>query len=383
MEVDPFEMAVLVAGSDSCVHYFIQEPSPTEIRTFRERSVAVDYSIFVSFPYCEYCVLSLVIKDYQTCRVVAAGTQNGTLNVSIIPRNPVTQQLDRSNAKNHTVVLFAPITTLSFFTSRVIPVRPKRPKNEQQQESKVEQKATEADGAMDASETYINSQNGSSEEGIHLLVTCAIEQVWVYSNVNKNGLYQRSDLAECSYHDSILTAYIMDSDWDGQNELLIGTYGRQLMVFKELPAGQTPFPPSANSNSSGHLQYYHLRQDYDYTLQQNSPSNISHLSQPYQPPHLSHLAASATASTTITQQSPIPQWSMTWNRRFATPVYGISSADLNDDGLEELVITTLNGVSIFLPDPVAAKRRLARAVDRMRDIEEMRIILEKLRKSNQ
>ncbi|KAF9995947.1 hypothetical protein BGZ79_010324 [Entomortierella chlamydospora] len=53
-EVDPFEMAVLVAGSDSCVHYFVQEPSLTEVRTFDERSVELDISIFASFPYCEY-----------------------------------------------------------------------------------------------------------------------------------------------------------------------------------------------------------------------------------------------------------------------------------------------------------------------------------------
>jgi trichohyalin len=73
---------------------------------------------------------------------------------------------------------------------------------------------------------------------------------------------------------------------------------------------------------------------------------------------------------------------MTWNRRFASPVYGISSADLNNDGLEELVITTINGVSFFLPDPRTAKRRLTLAVERMREIKEMREILEQLRRDN-
>ncbi|KAF9356116.1 hypothetical protein BGX26_005701 [Mortierella sp. AD094] len=375
MEVDPFEMAVLVAGSDSCVHYFVQEPSLTEVRTFGERSVELDISIFASFPYCEYCVLSLVIKDYLTCRVVAAGTQNGTLNVSIIPRDLKTQKLNRANAINHTVVLFAPITTLTVFTSRVLPERPKR-MNCEQQEGGEDRQSTEAISAVDPFEEVddrdtenTNIVDEASEEGIHLLVTCAIEQAWVYSNINKHGLGQRSDLAECSYHDSILTAYIMDSDWDGRNELMIGTYGRQLMVFKELPTGQAPFPPNASSNISENFQYsHHLHpQDQDYTPQQQH--------HPYHPSHLSHLTAS--------DPSPIPQWSMTWNRRFASPVYGISSADLNDDGLEELVITTLNGVSIFLPDPATAKRRLAQAVGRMREIEEMRLTLEKLRKSNE
>jgi hypothetical protein len=74
---------------------------------------------------------------------------------------------------------------------------------------------------------------------------------------------------------------------------------------------------------------------------------------------------------------------MTWNRRFASPVYGIASADLDNDGLEELVITTLNGVSLFLPDSLAAKKRLTQVLERIQEIEEMKKMVEGLRKSNQ
>ncbi|KAF9115255.1 hypothetical protein BGX27_008376 [Mortierella sp. AM989] len=377
-EVDPFEMAVLVAGSDSCVHYFVQIPSQSELSIFEERSVESDISIFASFPYCEYCVLSLVIKDYSTCRVVAAGTQNGTLNVSIIPRDPKTLKLDRANANNHTVVLFAPITTLTFFSSRVQP-EGRKWTSQENEEDQSRQRAEASGDPHILEESDKKYMTDISEEGIHLLVTCAIEQAWVYSNINKYGLSQRSDLAECSHHDSILTAYIMDSDWDGRNELMIGTYGRQLMVFKELPSSHAPFPPTANSEHLNYSHYLHS-QNQDYTLQQH-PSNLPNLSHLYYPSHLPHLEAPA-SSPSVAPNSPIPQWSMTWNRRFATPVYGISSADLNDDGLEELVITTLDGVSIFLPDPQTAKRRLAQAVNRMKEIEEMRLTLERLRKSN-
>ncbi|KAF9426041.1 hypothetical protein BGZ76_002955 [Entomortierella beljakovae] len=359
MEVDPFDMGVLVAGSDSCVHYFAQEPFPEENRIFAERSVVSDISILSTFPYCEYCVLSLVIKDYLECRVVAAGTQNGTLNISIIPRDSKTLKLDRNSAKNHSVVLFAPITTLTFFTSRTKPERRKEPKQEKEEEKC---KPLETTDLKYEKMTDRSEHNKENDNRIHLLVTCAIEQVWVYSDINKHGLARRSDLAECSYHDSILTAYIMDADWDGFNEIMIGTYGRQLMVFKELPEGQTPFPPRNNnmSDSYSHLpSHFH---SYDNSNDQPISDDNSFYTSLHQ---------------------PIPQWSMTWNRRFASPVYGISSADLNDDGLEELVITSLNGVSIFLPDPLTAKRRLAQAVDRMREIEQMRLTLEKLRKSNE
>ncbi|KAF9310653.1 hypothetical protein BG003_008313 [Podila horticola] len=320
LDEDPFEMTILVGGSDSCVHFYLQDESDG---VYSEKPIESYFSVLSSFPYCEYCVLSLTIKDYPTYRVVAAGTQNGTLNVGIIPRDPVTLKLDRANAKSHTIVLFAPITTLTIFTSRV-----------------------QARNAP--------SQDCHAPEGIHLLVTCAIEQVWVYSDIDTHGLLKRTDLAECSYHDSILAAHVMDADWDGHNELLIGTYGRQLMVFKGISSDQLPYSNAAyaSSHASNLHQQHHLHQHHNYSLEKSNHTE------------------------------PHGNYGMTWNRRFASPVYGISSADLNDDGLEELIITTLNGVSFFVPDPVTAKRRLAQAIERMKEIEEMKLTLERLRASN-
>ena len=104
-------------------------------------------------------MLSLVVKDYLTCRVIAAGTQNGTLNVGITPRDPITFQLDRANARAHSVVLFSPITTLTVYTSRVQAYRRQRKQQD--------------DGADE-------NNDEEEEDGIHLLVTCATEQAWVY-----------------------------------------------------------------------------------------------------------------------------------------------------------------------------------------------------------
>lgn len=124
-----------------------------------------------------YSVLSLVIKDYLTCRVIAAGTQNGTLNVGIIPRDPVTFQLDRANAKAHTVVLFSPITTLTVYTSRV-PTERRRRQQGQHQQGK--QAAKDDQDAGPGSFVYDDDFEEEEEDGIHLLVTCATEQAWVY-----------------------------------------------------------------------------------------------------------------------------------------------------------------------------------------------------------
>ncbi|KAF9136255.1 hypothetical protein BGW39_003700 [Mortierella sp. 14UC] len=437
LEDDPFEMVVLVGGSDSRVHVFVQDAPTTTSSTslesvpsdnlFKEQPVETLFSVLASFPYCEYCVLSLVIKDYPTCRVIAAGTQNGTLNVGIIPRHPATFQLDRENAKAHTVVLFSPITTLTVYTSRVQTERRRRQQSQHAKQAGLEdQDAALADAGQDDEEVE------EEEDGIHLLVTCAIEQAWVYSDINNHGLSRRADLAECSYHDSILAAHAMDADWDGQNEVLIGTYGRQLMVFKQLPPGQEPYPKSSSSvnqqkqpqqsqqHHQNHQQYHSQQQQQRYSGNGGSSSQqlqrqlrnsiqiqqqlqlqqlqqlqqqqlIQQQQQQLQQLHLSGPTVSSPSAigdgagrngvNGMTSLS-LQQWGMTWNRRFASPVYGISSADLNDDGLEELVITTINGVSFFLPDSRTAKRRLAQAVERMREIKEMREILAQLRRDN-
>jgi len=127
-----------------------------------------------------HSVLSLVIKDYSTYRIVAAGTQNGTLNVGIIPRDPKTFRLQRDRARSYTVVLFAPITTLTVYTSRVrtegSAQRSKRP-TPAAVGNAAEHEGNDASGNVDIDE---KEGEEDEEEGIHLLVTCAIEQAWVY-----------------------------------------------------------------------------------------------------------------------------------------------------------------------------------------------------------
>ena len=53
------------------------------------------------------------------------------------------------------------------------------------------------------------------------------------SYVDKKILNHPLYLKECSQHDSVLCSHIMDVDWDGKNEILIGTYGRELLIYKQ------------------------------------------------------------------------------------------------------------------------------------------------------
>ncbi|KAG0226151.1 hypothetical protein BGX31_007392, partial [Mortierella sp. GBA43] len=176
VEDDPFDMAVLVAGSDSCVHFFAQDILSMQHpghRMFDERSIDTHFSVLTSFSYCEHCVLSLAVKDYLTCRVVAAGTQNGTLNIGIIPRDPVTLKLNQLQTKSHTVVLFAPITTLAIFTSRVQPTKNgeangTRDGNEEQTTD--DEQANNGDGHDNSDKDNDKGKDKEEEVAIHLLV---------------------------------------------------------------------------------------------------------------------------------------------------------------------------------------------------------------------
>ncbi|KAG0260508.1 hypothetical protein DFQ27_003490 [Actinomortierella ambigua] len=317
LTMDLSKMAILVGGGDTKVHNFIKDDGGN----ITEQPIEDYFPALATFQHSHNCILSMDVRDYPAFRVIAAGTQNGTLNVAIIPRDQATNELQHDKARNHSVILFSPITSLAIYTSRV------RAMDAQGKAVHRDRRDLEPDDAS-TEEDRLNSSldEDKTEDDVHLLMTCAIEQAWVYTAINRNGLAKRSEIAACGHHDSILTSYVMDIDWDGENELVIGTYGRQLMVFKQV-----------------HGYFVH--------------------------------------QATTTSDAPI-RYELYWNRRFAYPVYGISSADMNSDGVEELVVTTMYGISFFQADNTAAKRRLAHAINKMTESERIKLRLERLRAEN-
>lgn len=53
------------------------------------------------------------------------------------------------------------------------------------------------------------------------------------SSVPEVGLQNAVVLPESSHYDSVLCSHVMDVDWDGQNEIIIGTYGKQILIYKK------------------------------------------------------------------------------------------------------------------------------------------------------
>uniref|UniRef100_A0A8C5DHV2 KICSTOR complex protein kaptin-like n=1 Tax=Gouania willdenowi TaxID=441366 RepID=A0A8C5DHV2_GOUWI len=120
-------------------------------------------------------------------------------------------------------------------------------------------------------------------EGYHLLVSSTVEMAVVYRDVEHLGLSSFSCLPESDQWDVVLCARVMDLDFDGQREVLLGTYGQELLCYKYQHAGH---------DKEGH-----------FNLQ--------------------------------------------WRRSFKSPLLFIIYLDLTGDGLKELAVLTLKGLHIL------------------------------------
>uniref|UniRef100_UPI0037E9C62E KICSTOR complex protein kaptin n=1 Tax=Semicossyphus pulcher TaxID=241346 RepID=UPI0037E9C62E len=135
-------------------------------------------------------------------------------------------------------------------------------------------------------QTEPNQSNGEKSveiEGYNLLVTSAIEMAVVYRDVQDRGLSCPVCLSESDQWDAVLCALVIDLDFDGQKEVLLGTYGQELLCYKFQPA---------ESGGDGQFQ-------------------------------------------------------LQWRRSFKSPLLSIIYLDLTGDGLRELAVLTLKGLHIL------------------------------------
>ncbi|XP_061875601.1 LOW QUALITY PROTEIN: KICSTOR complex protein kaptin [Colius striatus] len=68
-----------------------------------------------------------------------------------------------------------------------------------------------------------------------VLVASAIEVAVVYRDVISNGLARQLALPGSDRFDSVVCALATDIDFDGRPEVLLGTYGQELLCYKSVP----------------------------------------------------------------------------------------------------------------------------------------------------
>ncbi|XP_077192630.1 KICSTOR complex protein kaptin isoform X2 [Paroedura picta] len=79
------------------------------------------------------------------------------------------------------------------------------------------------------------SGDGTDSHSAHsysILVTSAIELSVVYRNVLQSGLADQLVLPLSDQHDSVICALVTDVDFDREPEILLGTYGQELLCYK-------------------------------------------------------------------------------------------------------------------------------------------------------
>ncbi|KAM3868730.1 KICSTOR complex protein kaptin [Diretmus argenteus] len=128
-----------------------------------------------------------------------------------------------------------------------------------------------------------SGQNSVEMEGYNLLVTSTIEMAVVYRDVQEHGVSRPTCLLESDQWDAVLSALVIDLDFDGQKEVLLGTYGQELLCYE------------FRQPMSGGDGQFQLR----------------------------------------------------WRRSFKSPLLSILYLDLTGDGLRELAILTLKGLHVL------------------------------------
>ncbi|KAG9298111.1 hypothetical protein G9A89_000804 [Geosiphon pyriformis] len=182
------ETSLILCGTDDGIHLYTQNSTTT---LWGEEAVYPHFPLLSELARLESNILSLEIREFGEKKIIAAGCQNGILHLAIMQKDSTTGNFVQ--IENPTfAALFSPITSISMFSSR---------------------------------------SDGESHD-INMIVTCAIEQGIIYRSLDKKNFQSSFQLKECTLHDSVLCSHVMDVDLDGCNEILVGTYGGELMIFK-------------------------------------------------------------------------------------------------------------------------------------------------------
>ncbi|XP_061659926.1 KICSTOR complex protein kaptin isoform X2 [Syngnathoides biaculeatus] len=188
------ETVFLLSGHDQRIHLYKENAS---LHQFEEQPVEKLFPELQELPSNVLWMDMICIPGGR--RLSAFGCQNGCVGLAVV------KQLGPEVLQNWRVQFDSPISTVLLFPL-ICQTQPDLP----------------------------NKENGFGVEGYNLLVTSTIEMAVVYRNVHDRGLSHSLFLAESDQWDAVLCALVIDLDFDGQKEVLLGTYGQELLCYKFL-----------------------------------------------------------------------------------------------------------------------------------------------------
>ncbi|XP_069042519.1 KICSTOR complex protein kaptin isoform X1 [Lepisosteus oculatus] len=237
------ETVFLLSGHDQRIHLYKENVS---LHQFEEQPVE---RLFPELQELPSNVLWMdVVNVGGSLRLSAFGCQNGCVGVALV------DQCRTEVLQSWRIQHDSPISTVLLFPSLTGP------------------------GSERDSEREADSSNYS------LLVTSTIEMAVVYRDVLLRGLSDPAPLPDSEQFDAVLCALVTDVDFDGEAEMLLGTYGQELLCYKYI------LPERGRGlGTEGRFQ-------------------------------------------------------LVWRRSFQSPLLSLTYLDLTGDGLRELAILTLKGL---------------------------------------
>jgi len=290
--------------------------------------------------------LELQVEYFNDKRYIVAGNSDGLLHIGIAPIL-FSRRIDIQNEKHYTLNLFSPISSMHLYTTWTVEALNqskftilKRGNNENSHQNSGNE------------QNLNNNENNNKKNELNLVVTCGIGVAYVIksletieselksisnsSNENNNITNilnkRKKKLPESEKYNTLLCCTSMDVDFDGRNEILIGSYSQDLLVYKENISIEDNDEEEEKKNEEN-----------------NNNENAADKSNCFE---------------------------MIWQREFAFPLYDIYVGDFNMDGLLELVIITMFGIHILQYNLEKAKKRCLYILRLIDEIKIMKEVLE-------
>lgn len=164
---------------------------------------------------------------------------------------------------------------------------------------------------------------------------------------NQDPFNEATILPESQSYDTITCIKAIDLDFDGRNEIVIGTYGQELIIYKEETT-----PSSLKTSSSTNLPL---------SSQNNMENNT----------------LTSSSSGEVKKSNCSLKYVVKWRYQLSQPIMRIHWGDLTQDGGGNLIVVTLRGINIFQVDIENTKERVLKSLTLLKEI---RLLEEKLEK---
>ncbi|CAN7999912.1 unnamed protein product, partial [Ixodes hexagonus] len=208
------EFVFLLSGSDSRIHLFQEDVH----QSYSEVPVKIHFPEFADVEDI-VLIMSLKYVENETRRLSAIGCESGVIQVSVTMLNGNEIQVLSSRK----VDLDSPVSVVQFFEDAVSLPLPEFLENG---------KLLSAAGA-----------SGAKSSRTHLLVGTTLGTSFVYRDILSRGFNAYAMLPCSEQFDSVTCGCIADIDMDGENEVILGTYGQEVLIYKleHLPSGQEAY----------------------------------------------------------------------------------------------------------------------------------------------